>query len=312
MSSSSSAGFLNINKPPGMSSHNVVAFVRSLLPRGLKVGHLGTLDPGACGVLPLAVGWATRTIQYFPPNRKAYRAEITFGIETDTLDAHGQITATAAVPELQLDKIEELCRSFEGEQLQVPPQVSALHVDGQRAYMLSRSGCNFELPPRPVTLYKVQLCRLEENKILLEVECSAGTYIRSLARDFGEALGCGGHLSFLLRTQSGIFKLKDSYTIEDLRSHGLSYCLWPVDKVLPISLGKFGQIKGQLFQGGQEFSEVYDGQGQLINLNSFNIGDNFAVYNFDNNEFIGVGVVAEGNADSNKFLRLERLYSKGV
>ena len=307
-----SVGFLNINKPPGMSSHNVVAFVRHLLPRGLKVGHLGTLDPGACGVLPVAVGWATRTIQYFPPNRKAYRAEVTLGIETDTLDAHGQITRHSAIPELQIDKVEELCRSFEGEQLQVPPQISALHVDGQRAYMLSRSGCDFELPPRPVTLHKVQLCRLEKDKILLDIECSAGTYIRSLARDFGKALGACAHLSFLLRTQSGIFKLKDAYTIEDLRVRGIGACLWPVDKVLKSSLGRFCKIKGQLFQGGQEFSEIYDEQGESIDTNSLNLGDNFVVYNFYNNEFIGVGVVAESNTDSSKSLRLERLYLKGV
>ncbi len=309
---SNSVGFLNINKPPGMSSHNVVAFVRHLLPRGLKVGHLGTLDPGACGVLPLAIGWATRTIQYFPPNRKAYRAEITFGTETDTLDAHGQITGTAVVPELQLDKMEELCSSFEGEQLQVPPQISALHVDGQRAYMLSRNGCDFELPPRPVTLHKVKLCRLEKDKALIDVECSAGTYIRSLARDFGKALGCGAHLSFLLRTQSGILKLKDSYTIEDLRSRGIDNCLWPVDKVLKASLGRFCKIKGTIFQGGQEFPEVYNQESKLIDVNSFDLGDNFTVYNFDNNEFIGVGVVAESNTDKSKFLRLERLYLKGV
>ena len=307
-----SVGFLNINKPTGMSSHNVVAFVRHLLPRGLKVGHLGTLDPGACGVLPVAVGWATRTIQYFPPNRKAYRAEVTLGIETDTLDAHGQITRHSAIPELQIDKVEELCRSLEGEQLQVPPQIRALHVDGQRAYMLSRSGCDFELPPRPVTLHKVQLCRLEKDKILLDVECSAGTYIRSLARDFGKALGACAHLSFLLRTQSGIFKLKDAYTIEDLRARGIGACLWPVDKVLKSSLGRFCKIKGQLFQGGQEFSEIYDEQGESIDTNSLNLGDNFVVYNFYNNEFIGVGVVAESNTDSSKSLRLERLYLKGV
>lgn len=295
-----------------MSSHNVVAFVRRLLPRGLKVGHLGTLDPGACGVLPLAVGWATRTIQYFPPNRKAYRAEITFGIETDTLDAHGQVVGTAVVPKLQSTQIEKLCCSFEGEQLQVPPQVSALHVDGQRAYMLSRSGCDFELPARPVTLHKVQLCRLERDKILLDVECSAGTYIRSLARDFGKVLGCGAHLSFLLRTESGIFRLKDSYTIEDLRSQGIDKCLWPVDKVLKASLGNFCRIKGKLFQGGQEFSELYDEKNKLICLDLLTIGSSFVVYNFDSDEFIGVGVVAESNTDSSKFLRLERLYSKGV
>lgn len=295
-----------------MSSHNVVAFVRHLLPRGLKVGHLGTLDPGACGVLPLAVGWATRTIQYFPPNRKAYRAEITFGIETDTLDAHGQITKRAAVPTLYQHEIEELCRSFEGEQWQVPPQISALHVDGQRAYMLSRNGCDFELPPRPVTLHKVRLCRVESDKILLDVECSAGTYIRSLARDFGKALGCGAHLSFLLRTRSGIFKLKDAYAIEDLRSQGIANCLWPVDKVLKVSLGRFGRIKGQLFQGGQEFAELYNLQDELINLEKFATGDSFAINNFVNGEFIGVGVLAENNLNNSKFIRLERLYSKGV
>ena len=119
-------------------------------------------------------------------------------------------------------------------------------------------------------------------------------------------------MSFLLRTQSGIFKLKDSYTIEDLRSRGIDNCLWPVDKVLKASLGRFCKIKGTIFQGGQEFPEVYNQESKLIDVTSFDLGDNFTVYNFDNNEFIGVGVVAESNTDKSKFLRLERLYLKGV
>ncbi|MGM9998385.1 MAG: tRNA pseudouridine(55) synthase TruB [Candidatus Bruticola sp.] len=305
------AGFLSINKPPGMSSHNVVAFVRRLLPKGLKVGHLGTLDPGACGVLPLAVGWATRTIQYFPPNRKAYCAEITFGSETDTLDAHGSVIGQAPVPELTTEQLESVCRSFEGEIMQVPPQISALHVDGQRAYKLSRSGCSFELPPRPVSIYGIKLVCVDKHKILIDVECSAGTYIRSLARDFGHAIGCGAHLSFLLRTRSGIFHLKHSSTIEDLRNLGVENCLWPVDRVLIAAVGQSCLITGHKFQGGQDISSVYLSSGKLLNLNEIESGSVFVVYNYDNGEFIGVGVVAE-NSSGNRVLRLERLYSKGV
>ncbi|MGM9991279.1 MAG: tRNA pseudouridine(55) synthase TruB [Candidatus Bruticola sp.] len=305
------AGFLNINKPPGMSSHDVVAFVRRLLPKGLKVGHLGTLDPGACGVLPLAVGWATRTIQYFPPNRKAYRAEITFGSETDTLDAHGTVICQAAVPDLNLELLESICRSFEGDIMQVPPQISALHVDGQRAYRLSRSGYCLELPPRPVSIYAIKLGAVEKNKILIDVECSTGTYIRSLARDFGSSVGCGAHLSFLLRTQSGIFNLKNSSTIEDLRCCGVESCLWPVERTLTAVLGRSCFIAGLNFQGGQEFALVYSSNKNVLNLKNIELGGVFAVYNDNNGQFIGVGVVAE-NFSGSRVLRLERLYSKGV
>lgn len=302
------SGFLNVNKPGGMSSHNVVAFVRRLLAQGVKVGHLGTLDPGACGVLPLAVGWATRTIQYLPPHRKSYRAEITLGTETDTLDAQGQVVRTTTVPELSEQYLAKLCQSFQGSRLQVPPQVCALHVGGVRAYQLLRKGQEVDLAPRPVHFYKVSLKRWNPEKkcFLLDVDCSSGTYIRSLARDIGEALGCAAHLSFLLRTSSGIFLLKESHTIEDLRDNGVEANLLSVGSVLEASLGRCCFLEGQSFQGGQEFAVTYDRNGIELELSNYPPDEPWVVYDRLDNRFVGVGRITRG-VNSILVLRLERI-----
>lgn len=207
------AGFLNVLKPPEMTSHDVVAFVRRRLGK-VKVGHLGTLDPLATGVLPLAVGGATRLIQFLPPARKAYRAEITLGVATDSHDAAGTVTATAEVP--SLENLPEILKEFHGTILQRPPQVSAIKVGGRRSYKRARQGEEFELEPRPAHYESVEVVRVRDSKVVLDVVCGPGTYIRSLARDLGERLGCGAVLSFLIRVLSGSFRLEQAVTLEEL------------------------------------------------------------------------------------------------
>lgn len=208
-------GFLNVLKPPGMTSHDVVAFVRRRLAGG-KVGHLGTLDPPAAGVLPLAVGRATRTLEYLPAARKAYRAEVTFGVETDTLDAAGQVLARHPIGDLTRGRVEEACARFQGTILQAPPRVSAIRQGGRRSYDRARQGEDFELPPREALYHAVRVVDYGNGVALLDVDCGPGTYVRALARDLGQALGCGAILSFLLRTRSGPFFLDDAVTLEEL------------------------------------------------------------------------------------------------
>ena len=219
------AGFLNILKPPGMTSHDVVYRVRRLFPKGTKVGHLGTLDPPAAGVLPVAVGFATRLISHLPDGDKAYLAEVEFGLRSDTLDAAGVIEAGGPLPEV-LDLATHLL-PYQGTIMQVPPQVSALRQDGQRSYDRARRGEQFQLPARPAHYHKVELLRQTRHTATLRVACGPGTYIRSLARDLGESLGCGAILRFLLRLQSGDFHLPQAIRLEEIEPQQLLPWHWP-------------------------------------------------------------------------------------
>nr|BBH92721.1 tRNA pseudouridine synthase B [Thermogemmatispora argillosa] len=228
-------GILNINKPVGLTSHDVVARVRRLLHQQ-RVGHAGTLDPLASGVLPICLGLATRVADYLSESGKAYRAEIVLGVETDTYDREGQIVSTLPVPDLTREQIEQVLRSFLGPQLQVPPPYSAVKLQGEPAYRRARAGESLKLAARPVVIERLTLLAWEKPRLQLEVECSKGTYIRSLAHDLGQRLGCGAHLGALLRTRSGPLTLEESITLEQLAealAHGgLERYLLPLDIAL--------------------------------------------------------------------------------
>ncbi len=208
-------GFLNVLKPPGMSSAAVVGRVRRLLG-GEKVGHAGTLDPEAAGVLPLMVGKAARLFDYMQDKQKAYIAEVAFGVATDTQDAQGTaMESGAAYP----DKAALLAAlpTFVGEGTQVPPMYSALKRDGVRLYDMARQGRALALEPRPVTVHALSLLGMTERQgALVAVQCAKGFYVRTLCHDLGQALGCPAHMRFLLRTQSGAFALDTAKTLEEL------------------------------------------------------------------------------------------------
>lgn len=229
------AGFLNILKPPGMTSHDVVAQVRRQLPRKTKVGHLGTLDPAASGVLPVAVGAATRLIPLLPDlgdTMKAYLAEIEMGVSTTTDDLEGEILERRPSESLALwgrAEWERELACFQGELWQVPPQVSAIRKDGQRAYDLVRQGQSVELAARRVEVSRCDFLSWcpSSRRLRFFLVCSTGTYVRSVARDLGEKLQVGGALAFLIRTQSGPFALGDALTLEQLQSKGVGGCLLP-------------------------------------------------------------------------------------
>lgn len=209
-------GILNFLKPPGMTSHDAVAVVRRVLWTK-KVGHTGTLDPQAAGVLPICVGQATRIVEMLQEDRKTYRAELMLGISTDTQDRWGEVLSerTVSVTAEQLLGVFEL---FTGDILQVPPMYSALKVDGQKLCDLARKGITVERESRPQTIHSIRLIRFDGRKALIDVSCSKGTYIRTLCHDIGEHLGCGGTMSFLLRTATGAFDIKDSITLEELKA----------------------------------------------------------------------------------------------
>ena len=211
-------GLALIDKPAGMTSHDVVSKLRKLFNER-RIGHAGTLDPDATGVMVVGVGYVTRLMQFLSGMDKTYTCEVVFGSETNTLDDSGTVTATHDMGELTLEAVRAAATKLTGPIMQVPPMVSALKVDGKRLHELAREGIEVERKPRPVTVYScdVQRVRIENGVSVaqLEVNCSSGTYVRTLAADLGALLGGGAHLRNLRRTSVGDFTLADCTSIEN-------------------------------------------------------------------------------------------------
>ncbi len=208
-------GLLIVDKEAGWTSHDVVAKVRRLI-RQRRVGHAGTLDPMATGVLVLCLGKATRLAEYLQGHDKRYRATIRLGETTDTYDAEGRILERRPVPPLSLEELRAYLQRFQGEILQHPPPFSAVKIAGTPAYRRARRGEAVLPPPRQVTIHELRLVAWSPPDLSLEIACSAGTYIRSLAHDLGQAIGCGAHLIALRRTASGPFTERDAIPLAEL------------------------------------------------------------------------------------------------
>jgi tRNA pseudouridine55 synthase len=219
--SSAPDGILIVDKPPGMTSHDVVATVRRRLPRKTKVGHTGTLDPFATGVLPVVIGKATRLSQFLTAGRKRYLASVTFGTATDTGDCVGAVVATAtpaALATLDEDAVRDALAGFRGTHRQMPPAHSAKKVDGERAYVLARRGEAVNLEPVEVTAHAASLEQWDaaSKTAVLDLDVSAGYYVRSLARDLGIHLGVPAHLTALRRTGSGDWSLEQAHSLAEI------------------------------------------------------------------------------------------------
>lgn len=208
-------GFLVIDKPPGLTSHDVVAILRAVT--GLnKVGHTGTLDPFATGVLPLALGGATRLIQFLDEREKVYDATIDLGAATDTGDPTGTVIESRPVPQLDRARVVEALSRFVGDRMQTPPRYSAVKVKGRPLYTYARKGQDVEAQPRPITVYGMELVELEETRLRVVIKCSRGTYARVLAEEIGQALGTLGHLGALRRLGSGPFLIEQALSFSKL------------------------------------------------------------------------------------------------
>lgn len=207
-------GILNLRKPFGATSMDVVRRVKHLT-RQRHVGHAGTLDPMAEGVLPICFGQATRLMDFLVDATKVYRATLRLGVITDTYDAQGAVVEVRDPSAITRDTVEEVLGQFHGVLDQVPPMYSALKHQGQRLYDLARSGVEVERPPRKVQVHRMEMVQWDPPKVTLEVECGRGLYIRSLAHDVGLALGCGAHLEMLLRQRSGALSVEDGITLEE-------------------------------------------------------------------------------------------------
>lgn len=209
------SGILLIAKPTGWTSHDVVAKARAITGQ-LRIGHTGTLDPMATGLLVLCLGRATRLVEYMIAHDKRYEGEVVLGVTTDTDDAEGNVVERRDVPALDEPSLASLGARFSGAQRQVPPAYSAVKVHGQKAYAAARAGAPLDLQPRTVTVHSLLLAPIARDRLALRVHCSAGTYVRSLARDIGQTIGCGAHLAALRRTVVGRFTLDEAITLEQL------------------------------------------------------------------------------------------------
>jgi tRNA pseudouridine55 synthase len=277
-------GIFNINKSTGMTSHDVVAKIRRLLKQK-RVGHAGTLDPAAGGVLPICVGQATRVAEYLSESGKAYQADVVFGVATDTYDTEGAVTATGSTADLALASIEETLEHFLGPQMQVPPRYSAIKIHGQPAYKRARAGEEITLEPRPIVIYSLEVIDWIPPRLTLAIECSKGTYIRSLAHDLGMQLGCYAYLDALVRTRSGPFTLSESITLEQLagavETNTVQHYLYPVDKALEqypaitLDAETFEKVKhGNTFSSSRAYTpglaRVYDSNGHFLAIAMWN------------------------------------------
>ncbi|MBP2654904.1 MAG: truB [Firmicutes bacterium] len=277
------SGIVNVLKPPGMTSHDVVAYLRKVY--GIRrVGHAGTLDPGAAGVLPVFLGTATRLIEYTADADKSYRAELAFGFATDSGDDTGKVIAHSSGNLLPTEaELKATLESFTGPISQIPPMYSAIKVEGKKLYELARQGISIEREPRRVTINKIELLYFANSQALIDVECSKGTYIRSLCSDIGHKVGSLAVMTFLVRTRVGDFTLEEAKTLEEVAADKMSVLL-PLDyaiKHLPIVVLEDEQVKA--FRNGRaiyyetQLSElvvsVYDQLGCFVGIGQKTSGE---------------------------------------
>ena len=249
-------GFINVLKPTGLSSHDVIDIVRRIFKQK-RVGHAGTLDPAAAGILPVALGRAARLVEYMEGADKSYRAEIAFGYATDTGDVYGEVVESVPHPVLlSEEELRGVLAHFVGQIAQTPPAYSAIKVGGQRAYDLARQGAEVEIASRTVTIHRLELVHIDtaRRRILVDVDCAKGTYIRSLCTDIGAALGLPATMRFLLRTRVGGFVLADSYTLEELAEAGESAVCAP-DTALDLPCYELDAQRVKAFYSGLSTSE---------------------------------------------------------
>jgi tRNA pseudouridine55 synthase len=284
-------GVINIFKPSGMTSSDVVVRLRKIL-KTKKVGHTGTLDPEVTGVLPICIGKATRLAEYLTNQGKAYRAEITFGISTDTQDATGKPLQIEKV-NLTAQNFSQVIPQFLGRIQQIPPMYSAVRHQGKHLYELARQGLEVERQAREIKIKHIELLEwhsYEFPKAVFDVDCSKGTYIRTLCHDIGLALGCGAHMSGLVRQRSGPFKLIDSVSLEVIQTkveqEDFSFLI-PLNRVLDLPRVTISQERVQAFRNGLSTSE---GQVETAK-NTIKEGTEVQVFNEDT--FLGIGVWKE-------------------
>lgn len=305
-------GILNINKPEGWTSQDVVAKLRGRL-HIRRVGHTGTLDPMATGVLPVCFGKATRIIEYYDDDFKTYEAEMKLGMVTDTLDITGTVLETKPVDVSEEDVIQAI-DSFRGWITQIPPKYSALKVNGKPLYKYAREGVEVEIKSRKIYVADIQAMEvnLGENRILFRVTCSKGTYIRTICDDIGKKLGCGGTMTALQRIQSGCFRVEDARTLPEIlkmTDEELERCVVPMDETL-VHLGRI-ELKSMesvpFYYNGREIDTGYvnvlasPAVPEALQEGS-RLGDKYRVYDPEG-KFLGISSLRENTLYLEKVIR---------
>ena len=279
-------GFINLNKTAQMTSHDAVNFVRKIF-QTRKVGHGGTLDPEATGILPIAIGQATKFIEYLADCDKTYRAEILFGVVTDSGDLTGKIlhrVENFSMP--SVDEIISATKNFLGKIEQSPPKFSAVKINGRKAYELARREIEFEMPRRRVKINRFEILRVDENILTVEIDCSKGTYIRSLAADFGTSLNLPATLKKLERVRVGKFFIDDSVTLDDLKSDCEKFLL-PIDACIEFEKFLLPAHRVKAYTNGLP-TDVSDGD-KLVRV-------------YDGENFLGVGTITNHELRSAKLI----------
>ena len=297
-------GIINVNKPAGWTSQDVCTKLRHVL-HIRKIGHTGTLDPMATGVLPVCMGKATRIIEYYDRDAKTDHASMKLGITTDTLDITGEILETSGYSNVSINAVREAFNAYKGRVRQIPPKYSAIRINGKRAYDLAREGKSFEIKPRVIMVYDNSITRMdiEKGEIEFDITCSKGTYIRTVCDDIGRALGCGAVMTALERTESGYFRIDDAHTIEEITEAAengegsLEKLIIPAD----VTLEKLGRIKlnnnriTAFLNGNSSWSNGF----RIIEPSEFD--EMFRVYG--NETFLGVAAVENGSLVPKKVVR---------
>lgn len=285
-------GILNILKPPGMTSHDVVSYIRKIT--GIKkVGHTGTLDPGAAGVLPICIGKSTKIVDYLMNDKKVYICELKFGNKTDTYDKYGKFIyeEDKNISNLQLSDIIKVLESFLGEIAQKPPAFSAIKIGGKRAYDLAREGIDVEIPIRKVIIYDIKILNYNLPNLMLQIECSKGTYIRSICNDIGDILKCGSYMNFLIRTQTGSFHIKNSCVLEEIDKNNFKDFIIDTDAALNMKSVYIDKINE---------TRVMNGNDVQLNSN-MDYNEKVKIY-IKPDRFVGIGKVSNGLLKIDKLL----------
>lgn len=275
-------GILNIDKPQGITSHDVVDVIRKIFPK-VKVGHTGTLDPLATGVLPICIGEATKLTNYLTSENKTYRVKMLLGVETDTYDITGKIVFASVLSKDEI-YIKERIKRFIGKQEQIPPIYSAVKIDGKRAYAYAREGKPVELKPREIEIHSIEdiQVNLSRREVSFVVSCTKGTYVRSLVHDIGKKIGCGAAMTELRRLETGKFSIEDSIPLYDFLKFDYNKML---DSITPIE---------EYFMDSKKVNLSREEYNQFINGVKFDVETQDKIVRvYSESRFRGLGVVEE-------------------